>query len=91
MSDKDVHLEMIKCDLLNEWRFLLLFLYELADVLPNIRAFAFSSTLGEVTEVFRKEGPFGHARLAVSPDDEWLLYAEAPSATSELMLVENFR
>ena len=34
-------------------RFLLLFLYELADVLPNVRAFAFSSRLGEVTEVMR--------------------------------------
>ena len=34
-------------------RFLLLFLYELADVLPNIRAFAFSSRLGEVTDTMR--------------------------------------
>ena len=38
-------------------RFLLLFLYELADVLPNVRSFAFSSTLGEVTDTFsRKAG-----------------------------------
>ncbi|MXY55785.1 MAG: VWA domain-containing protein [Gammaproteobacteria bacterium] len=34
-------------------RFLLLFLYELTDLLPNIRAFAFSSRLGEVTDVMR--------------------------------------
>ena len=34
-------------------RFLLLFLYELADVLPNVRAFAFSSRLGEITDVMR--------------------------------------
>ena len=35
-------------------RFLLLFLYELRDVLPNVRAFAFSSRLGEVSETFAK-------------------------------------
>lgn len=35
-------------------RFLLLFLYELTDVLPSIRAFAFSSRLGEVTDVMRE-------------------------------------
>ena len=34
-------------------RFLLLFLYELTDVLPSIRAFAFSSRLGEVTDMMR--------------------------------------
>ena len=37
-------------------RFLLLFLYELVDILPRVRAFAFSSELGEVTDVFRKKG-----------------------------------
>ncbi len=36
-------------------RFLLLFLYELVDILPRVRAFAFSSELGEVTEVFRNK------------------------------------
>ncbi|MCY4144101.1 MAG: VWA domain-containing protein [Gammaproteobacteria bacterium] len=36
-------------------RFLLLFLYELVDVLPRIRAFAFSSDIGEVTQVFSKQ------------------------------------
>ena len=46
---------------------------------------------GQVTEVFRTEGPFLHAWLAVSPDEEWVLYAENPSYTSELMLMENFR
>lgn len=34
-------------------RFLLLFLYELTDVLPDVRAFAFSSRLGEITDVMR--------------------------------------
>jgi Tol biopolymer transport system component len=46
---------------------------------------------GRVTELFRKEGPFLHYTLAVSPDEEWILYAEIPSPTSELMLAENFR
>ena len=36
-------------------RFLLLFLYELTDVLPNLRAFAFSSRLGEVSDIFRSK------------------------------------
>lgn len=34
-------------------RFLLLFLYELADMLPTVRAFAFSSRLGEITDAMR--------------------------------------
>lgn len=33
-------------------RFLLTFLYSLGEVLPRVRAFAFSNELGEVTEVF---------------------------------------
>lgn len=45
------------CDVSNSMasitRFLLLFLYELVDVLPQLRAFAFSSKLGEVTELLR--------------------------------------
>ena len=36
-------------------RFLLLFLYELTDVLPNLRAFSFSSRLGEGTDIFRSK------------------------------------
>ncbi|PCJ30061.1 MAG: hypothetical protein COA99_18670, partial [Moraxellaceae bacterium] len=35
-------------------RFLLMFLYSLTDVLPRVRAFAFSSHLGEVTELFQQ-------------------------------------
>ena len=46
---------------------------------------------GEITELYRKEGPFQHAWLAVSPDGAWVLHGEAPMGTSELMLVENFR
>ncbi len=33
-------------------RFLLMFLYSLHEVLPNVRSFAFSGNLGEVTELF---------------------------------------
>lgn len=36
-------------------RFLLLLLYQLADVLPHIRSFAFSSRLGEVTDLFEAQ------------------------------------
>ena len=35
-------------------RFMLMLLYSLEEVLPNVRAFAFSSDLGEVTDLFRR-------------------------------------
>ncbi|MEH6587524.1 MAG: VWA domain-containing protein [Halioglobus sp.] len=35
-------------------KFLLLFLYSLQDVLPRVRSFAFSSNLGEVSELFEQ-------------------------------------
>jgi uncharacterized protein with von Willebrand factor type A (vWA) domain len=37
-------------------RFLLMFLYSLAEVLPKVRSFAFSSDLGEVTQLFQNVG-----------------------------------
>jgi uncharacterized protein with von Willebrand factor type A (vWA) domain len=37
----------------NYSRFLLMFLYGLADVIPKVRSFAFSSDLGEVTSLFQ--------------------------------------
>ena len=46
---------------------------------------------GRVTELHRKDGPFARHGVWVSPDEEWILYAETPFSTSELMLVENFR
>jgi serine/threonine protein kinase/Tol biopolymer transport system component len=46
---------------------------------------------GQVSELFRKEGPFEHWSLAVSPDEGSVLYCEAPMPLSELMLVEGFR
>ncbi len=36
-------------------RFLLMFLYSLQEVLPNVRSFAFSGELGETTELFQRE------------------------------------
>jgi len=36
-------------------RFLLMFLYSLQEVLPNVRSFAFSGELGETTELFERE------------------------------------
>ncbi len=36
----------------NYSRFLLMFLYSLAEILPKVRSFAFSSDLGEVTRLF---------------------------------------
>jgi hypothetical protein len=36
-------------------RFLLMFLYELADVLPTLRTFAFSNRCGEISELFRRQ------------------------------------
>jgi hypothetical protein len=46
---------------------------------------------GRTTELFRQVGSSGHMWLAVSPDEEWVLYSEWPEGQSELMLVENFR
>jgi uncharacterized protein with von Willebrand factor type A (vWA) domain len=38
-------------------RFLLTFLYDLAEALPDLRVFGFSGQLGEITELFRRHGP----------------------------------
>ena len=35
-------------------RFMLMFLYSLEEVLPKVRAFAFSSELGEVSDLFKR-------------------------------------
>lgn len=37
-------------------RFLLMFLYDLTDVLPGLRTFGFSNRLGEITELFARHG-----------------------------------
>jgi Tol biopolymer transport system component len=46
---------------------------------------------GRTTELLRQVGSSGHQWLAVSPDEESLLYGEEQRTQSELMLVENFR
>ncbi len=50
----------VVCDVSNSVariaRFLLLFLHGLTDVLPQVRAFAFSNRCGEITQQFRAKG-----------------------------------
>jgi Tol biopolymer transport system component/serine/threonine protein kinase len=54
----------------------------------TIRFLDFES--GQLTDVRRDEGPFSRWMLAVSPDEEWILYGEMQAWESELMIVENF-
>jgi Tol biopolymer transport system component len=49
------------------------------------------SESGQVTELYRREGPFEHQWLAVSSGEEWVLFSENPYGQTDLMLVENFR
>ncbi len=46
---------------------------------------------GQTTPLFRSEGIATHFSMAVSPDEKWILFGEAPGWQSELMLMENFR
>jgi serine/threonine protein kinase/tricorn protease-like protein len=55
----------------------------------EIRFLDFQS--GEHTSLFRRAGSFFHVTLAVSPDEEWLLFAAVPGRKAELVLIENFR
>jgi len=41
--------------------------------------------------IFRREGAMFNYGIAVSPDEQWILYGEYPVPQSELVLVENFR
>jgi hypothetical protein len=45
---------------------------------------------GRTTPLFRREGAF-HQGLAVSPDENWILFGEAPAWQADLVLMENFR
>ncbi|MHC4811371.1 MAG: hypothetical protein ACYTEV_13545, partial [Planctomycetota bacterium] len=54
-----------------------------------VQFFDFAS--GETTQILRRDGQYGHMFLAVSPDEEWILFAEDPIGRAELMLAENFR
>lgn len=61
---------VVVCDVSNSVRayakFLLLFLYSLADVLPRVRVFVFSFRLGEVTDLFRRHDFDEAAALAMT-------------------------
>ncbi len=46
---------------------------------------------GQVMELCEEEGFIAFLDVAVSPDEEWILYAKRPMPVSELMLMENFR
>jgi len=62
---------------------------ELAGEEYTVAFFDFAT--GRTETLLRKEGPFRHWSLTVSPDEKWILYSEQPLAQSELMLIENFR
>jgi Tol biopolymer transport system component len=46
---------------------------------------------GKVTPIFQQESPNSHVFLAVSHDEQWILYSEYLPQEGDLMLVENFR
>jgi len=46
---------------------------------------------GQVSELFREEGPSLRRSLDVSPGEEWIIHGERPPLQSELILVENLR
>jgi Tol biopolymer transport system component len=62
---------------------------ELAGGEYTVRFHDFKS--GQTETLLRKEGPFWHDSLRVSPDEKWILYDEVPVPQSEIMLTENFR
>ncbi len=49
-----------------------------------------SAQSGKVTQIFHQESPNHHDSLAVSPDEQWILYAETPPQDSDLMLADDF-
>jgi hypothetical protein len=51
----------------------------------------FDLATGRVADVREDEEPGGRFWLAVSPDEQWLLSSHSSPATSELVVVENFR
>jgi Tol biopolymer transport system component len=57
----------------------------------NYRIHFFDFSSSQVTEIVRRDGPFGHLFLAASPDEEWLVFGENRIGIAELMLAENFR
>ena len=49
------------------------------------------SSTGGVTDLLQLEGVNSLTCVAVSPDEEWILFVEIPAGESELVLVEDFR
>jgi Tol biopolymer transport system component len=46
---------------------------------------------GTVTQIFHQNGPsWWHTCLALSPDEQWILYAEYPPRDADIMLAEDF-
>jgi Tol biopolymer transport system component len=45
---------------------------------------------GKVTQIFHQDSPNHHDSLAVSPDEQWILYSETPPLDADLMLAEDF-
>jgi Tol biopolymer transport system component len=59
-------------------------------ILPTIEFFSFAT--GRVTQITTLEKRvFGGPNLAVSPDGEWILYAQVDRNDSDLMLVNDFQ
>jgi Tol biopolymer transport system component len=45
---------------------------------------------GKITPIFHQDSPNRHECLAVSPDEQWILYAETPPRDADLMLADDF-
>jgi Tol biopolymer transport system component len=50
-----------------------------------------SQETGKVTRIFEQGSPNFHEYLALSPDEQWILYSELLRPEGDIMLVENFR
>jgi Tol biopolymer transport system component len=60
---------------------------------PTLKLYSFSSNKLTIVRQFPKETRVDtqSTALSVSPDDRWILYTQFDQASSDLMLVENFR
>ena len=58
---------------------------------PTIEFFNFATRQTTQIATVEKELRLVAPSLAVSPDGQWILYAQVDSVESDIMLVENFR
>jgi len=58
---------------------------------PTIDFFNFATGRLSQVAAIEKELQLTSPSLAVSPDGQWLLYAEVDNFENDIMLVENFR